>query len=65
MSLTVCRRCGRHISELPSGLWLKRVNEKGVSAIMECRPSCAEPLPSQDDAVMAAIMGDDKQTDGL
>lgn len=37
-----CNKCGAHISSIQC--WLKRVNEKGVDGIFECRPYCGAVL---------------------
>lgn len=50
-----CRKCGRTAHEI--GGYLKRVNEKGVPGVWECRPSCDASMPP-DDKLMAAIDGE-------
>lgn len=52
-----CRLCGRTVFQLPSGLFLTRVNRKGVAGVFECRPSCGRPFKNHDAAVLAAITG--------
>jgi hypothetical protein len=53
-----CRLCERSLPELQPGLYLRRVNEKGVPGIWECAPACDKPLASQDDALLGAIRGE-------
>lgn len=53
-----CNKCGTPIMALPEGIYLKRVNPKGVEGIWECAPACNTPLPSQEAAILAAIKGD-------
>lgn len=48
-----CRKCGATPHD---GVWLERVNEKGVDGIWECRPDCKTRLPP-DERVIAAIEG--------
>ena len=52
-----CRLCGNDPIEASlRGAYLKRVNEKGVASINECRPNCdANPLAGQDDALLGAV----------
>ncbi len=57
-----CHKCGTPIMEVPDGIYLQRVNEKGVDGIWECRPNCGQPLPSQDAAVLAAIQGEEPKS---
>jgi len=59
---TKCRKCGKGVFEI-GNRYLKRVNEKGVDAIVECHPPCDLPFSeykTNDDAVVAAILGDDE-----
>lgn len=49
-----CRLCGKTAHEIKG--YLHRVNEKGVTGIWECRPSCDAAL-SPDDRLLAAIEG--------
>lgn len=53
-----CRLCGKGATEIRG--YLKRVNEKGVKGIWECRPSCDADL-SEDDRVIAAIEDNEKE----
>lgn len=53
-----CRLCGRSATEIRG--YLKRMNEKGVKGIWECRPSCDADLTS-DERVIAAIEDDDEE----
>lgn len=48
----VCRKCGKTPHQIQG--FLKRVNEKGVPGIWECRPSCDANL-TQDEALIAAV----------
>lgn len=50
-----CRKCNKHLSFLPEGIWLERVNAKGIPGEFECRPACNTPLSSQGEAILAAI----------
>lgn len=49
-----CRVCGVNAFDCKG--WLERVNEKGVSGIYECRPTCGADLP-QDERILGAIEG--------
>jgi len=62
MSGFKCRKCGQSVHEASlRGAYLKRVNEKGVPSINECRPNCdANPFAGQDDALLGAIFDVDK-----
>jgi hypothetical protein len=53
-----CRLCKKTAHEIKG--YLTRVNEKGVTGIWECRPSCDATL-TNNEALLAAIEGDDKQ----
>lgn len=55
MNTLVCRLCGKNCRQCDG--YLKRVNQKGVDGIWECRPDCNTVIKA-DDAVIAAI--DDK-----
>lgn len=50
-----CQKCGATIWD---GVYLERVNEKGIAGIYECRPACGADLP-QDTLLVMAIEGDD------
>lgn len=50
-----CRKCGATPND---GVWLERVNEKGIPGIWECRPDCSTRLP-QDELLIAAIKGEE------
>lgn len=55
MSMTECRKCGTHISELNAGIYPARVNPKGVPGISECRPKCFHAGGTQEEALLAAL----------
>lgn len=52
-----CRLCGCNVNQCKG--FLKRVNEKGIEGIWECRPSCTTIL-SNDQAVIAALEDDEE-----
>jgi len=49
-----CRLCNRNMFEC--GGWLERVNAKGETSILECRPECLAEL-SEDHKLLGAITG--------
>ena len=49
-----CQKCGKTAHEING--WLKRVNEKGVPGIRECRPGC-DTILSPEQALIGAITG--------
>lgn len=49
--MCVCRLCGKSAQEI--GGYLTRVNEKGVTGIWECRPTCDADLPFETNILMA------------
>lgn len=55
MSMTNCRKCGTHVTELNAGIYLKRVNPKGVPGISECSPKCFHTGGTQEEALLAAL----------
>jgi hypothetical protein len=55
-----CRLCGKGALEIRG--YLKRMNEKGVEGIWECRPSCDADL-SEEERVIAAIEDDNEEID--
>ena len=57
--MIVCRLCGARPGNM-DGVYLTRVNEKGVPGIWECRPHCHATL-TQEEALMAAVAGDERK----
>ncbi len=58
MSIPKCSLCGDDVCKATEkGSYLKRVNEKGVPAVLECRPSCDRVTGDQDDALLKAVGG--------
>lgn len=55
-----CRLCGKGATEIRG--YLKRMNEKGVEGIWECRPSCDANL-SEEERTIAAIEDDGGEVD--
>jgi len=55
-----CELCGCDVHEAAGrGAFLKRVNEKGVPGVWQCRPSCDRVTGTPDDALVRAVTGDD------
>lgn len=50
--MPTCRLCGKSALEING--WLQRVNEKGVTGIWECRPSCDVEM-SFEERIMGVI----------
>lgn len=46
-----CRKCGKGAHAI--GGFLKRVNEKGMTGIWECEPSCNADLPFETKLLLA------------
>lgn len=46
-----CRLCGKHITEIKG--FLKRVNEKGIEGIWECRPNCDSNINQEQSLLLA------------
>lgn len=55
-----CRKCGKGANEI--GGFLKRVNEKGVPGIWECRPACAVEM-TLEDRLLCALEHDEGYED--
>lgn len=62
MSMTECRKCGLHVSELNPGIHLARVNPKGVPGISECRPACHYTGGTQESALLDALQVNESST---
>jgi len=59
-----CRKCGQGPMETADrGAYLNRVNEKGVTGIWECAPSCEHKHGGQNEALLAAL--EDSAPSGL
>jgi hypothetical protein len=63
VSITTCNKCGTHIANLNPGIYLQRVNPRGVPGVVECRPKCFHSTGTQEEALLAALSANEISED--